>query len=86
MAPCLKVAHVRFDTVARIQHELVVVHLVGDHAVDLVGWCTSTDVLSVSSTASLKVMGINTAGGGLLRDSGESIVPGNWIGTVIASM
>lgn len=75
VAPSLKVAQLWLATVSGIQHHFIVVHLVGDHLVDLIVRSTRTNVLTIPSTTSLSVVRIVAAGCNLGRDTGQVFVP-----------
>jgi hypothetical protein len=55
VAPFLKATHVRVVVAIRLReiHHLVVVHQVGNQLVNMAGFDTSTNVLAISTTASL---------------------------------
>lgn len=61
VTPSLEVAHVGLGTVSRVKHHLVVVHLIGDHLVDLITWSSCTDVLTITSTTGLSVVSVLAA-------------------------
>lgn len=85
MTPFLKVGHVRLGTVSWVEHDLIVVHLIGDHCRDGGGISASADVLTIATTSSGGVMGINTAGCNLGRDRSHIVIPGKLrYGTIVA--
>lgn len=57
----LEVGHVRFCAITRIEHHLVVVHIVCHHLVDFVIWRACSDVLSVVTTTGSDVVRILAA-------------------------
>lgn len=86
MSPFLKRAHVGFNTVSRIEHDFIIVHLVGYHGIDLVAGRSRTNVLSVATTAGFGVMSILTALGDFLGDRGKVVIPFKWVSTVVGTM
>ena len=87
MTPVLEIAHVGLSlAVASELGNLVVVELGSDDAGDVLGARTSSDVLTVSTTTHLGVVGVGAGGSNRACNAGEGVVPSDVRSSVVGTM
>lgn len=82
----MEVSHAGLTAIAWVVVNFVVVHQIGDHGRDVRGRRSRPNVLSIATPSSGGVVSIDTTGGNLSRNVGESVIPHQSIDRMVGTM